>query len=78
MPRLRFVLTWVLCLASSFVYGQFTDDFTDGNFTASPVWSGDNADWEVLAGELHLNAPAVANTAYLSTPSVAVSNGKGR
>lgn len=51
---------------------QFTDDFTDGDFTASPTWSGDDPKFEVLTGELHLNAPAATDVAYLSTPSVAI------
>lgn len=53
-------------------HGQFTDDFTDGDFTTSPIWSGDDVKFEVLAGELHLNAPPATDVAYLSTPSVAI------
>lgn len=75
MPRLRFLLPLLLWLTSSLTYGQFSDDFSDGNFTANPAWSGDNAEWEVLAGEFHLNAPAVANTSHMSTASTAMCNG---
>lgn len=77
MRSLRFVLSLFLCCAYSFVFSQLTDDFSDGNFTASPAWSGDVAVWEVLANELHLNnaAPAANNFSYLSTPSAAVCNG---
>lgn len=54
---------------------QFADDFTDGDFTANPTWSGDTPKFEVDAVlQLHLNAPAVADVAYLSTPSGAIHN----
>ncbi len=46
---------------------QFSDDFTDGDFTNSPNWAGDDAKFEVLANQLHLNGPAVSDTAYLAT-----------
>ncbi len=56
-------------------YAQFTDSFTDLDFTINPTWSGDQADYEVTLGmELHLNAPAVSATKYLSTPSTAIDN----
>ncbi|MBL7943152.1 MAG: hypothetical protein JNM00_10320 [Flavobacteriales bacterium] len=62
---------------------NITDSFTDGNFSASPVWSGDaanftvvnNSDVSTLSGSeairsytLRLNAPAVSQTEYISTP----------
>lgn len=54
-------------------YAQFVDDFTDGDFTANPVWNGNNANYEVDASfMLHLNAPAQTDTSYLSTPSSAI------
>lgn len=54
---------------------QFTDNFSDLDFTNNPTWSGDNADFQVTAGfELQLNAPAVSATKYLSTPSFAIDN----
>lgn len=54
---------------------QFTDDFSDSDFTNNPTWTGDTANFEVDGSyELHLNAPAVAATSILVTPSSAISN----
>ncbi len=49
---------------------QFADDFTDGNFTADPVWSGNTSIFTVVGGELRNNDTG-AGTSYLSTPSTA-------
>lgn len=50
------------------VYSQFSDNFADGNFTDSPVWTGETAKFEVDGNfQLHLNAPAQSDTAYLVT-----------
>ncbi len=49
-------------------WSQLTDDFTDGDFTTNPVWSGSPADFIVNAGnELQINN-TIAATSYLSTP----------
>jgi hypothetical protein len=68
----------VLCLvlltvASS--YAQVLDNFMDGDFTNNPTWNGETTKFEVSASRLHLNAPAIAETAYLSTASTAIHNG---
>lgn len=56
-------------------YSQVNDNFSDGDFTASPTWTGDQASFEVdLNNELHLNAPAVTDQAYLSTPSASIND----
>lgn len=62
---------------------NITESFTDGNFSASPVWSGDaanftvvnNSDAAALSGleafrsyTLRLNAPAVSQTEHISLP----------
>ena len=47
---------------------QFVDDFSDGDFTANPVWSGDVGMFTAVANELNSQS-AVAATYYLSTPS---------
>lgn len=69
---MRNYLTFLLFVVSSVSFAQFSDDFSDGDFTGSPVWSGMTANFEVDAsGRLHLLAPAVDDTSYLS---VATSN----
>lgn len=72
---MRYYLTFLLFL-SHFVssFGQFTDDFTDGNFTALPPWIGNTADFSVTSGELQLTAPAVSGKKYLATASQAMNN----
>lgn len=72
---MRYYLTFLLFLTQfSLLWGQFSDDFTDGNFTAAPAWSGDVADFIVNSGELQLSAPAVTSTKYLSTNCQAINN----
>ena len=67
------ILLFILILPL-FVNAQINDNFSDGNFTISPVWSGDTAKFEVIDSLLHLNAPAVTDTAYLSTNSQSINN----
>lgn len=59
-----------------FGFAQFSDNFTDGNFTANPVWSG-NTDKYVIDGTNQLQLfenPEAAGFSYLSTPSGAINN----
>lgn len=54
---------------TSFASAQVTDNFTDGDFTNSPVWSGDAAEFIVnVSQQLQLNN-TVAGASYLSTAS---------
>ena len=74
MLRFRILLLLCFTLPVQFAFAQVADDFSDGNFTANPAWAGDNPDWEVLAGELHLNGIVGGGVSHLSTPSTAMSN----
>ncbi len=68
-----------LCLRSAFagltvaltcsVVGQVADDFNDNDYTNGPVWSGTNALYVAVGGQLRSNSPGAANY-YLSTPSM--------
>ncbi|UII34146.1 lamin tail domain-containing protein [Fulvivirga ulvae] len=54
---------------------QFTDDFTDGDFIADPVWnssnkSGDGADFQVQNGELQSKGPAASSTIWISNSNL--------
>lgn len=67
-------LSTILALCFAIVASaQFTDDFSDGNFTVNPVWSGQDSIFEVnISNQLQLNNPNALGEAYLSTPSGAI------
>ncbi|MEO9532421.1 MAG: lamin tail domain-containing protein [Crocinitomicaceae bacterium] len=70
---MRFYLTVLLLVVNCLVWGQFSDDFEDGDFTNSPTWSGQDANFIVNgSNELQLNAPAVTDTSYLAIPATDV------
>jgi hypothetical protein len=71
--HLAFALITTLCSLPSF--GQFTDDFSDGNITANPEWTGNTAVFIVNPSlQLQLN-DVVDGQSVLSTshPSVSLS-----
>jgi hypothetical protein len=66
------LLLFVLTILSQIVTSQtnWSENFSDSNFTASPTWVGDTALFSINAiKELQLDAPAVSATAYLATQS---------
>ena len=49
-------------------FGQVIDDFSDGDFTSNPTWSGTDADY-IVNGSFELQlSNSVAATSYLTTP----------
>lgn len=60
-----------ILLFSLSAHAQFSDDFSDGDFTANPAWSGNDALFTVDAGQLRSNTGTLplAVSYYLSTPS---------
>src|SRR6185295_19873363 len=58
---------------TSVCFAQFTDDFSDGDFTINPVWSGSASQFTINASkQLQLNN-TVAGQSYLSIPFAASS-----
>ena len=68
------IFTALLMLVNVATYGQWTDNFTDSNFTQAPEWMGEATKFEITAEVLHLNDVAATGAAYLSTPSDVVAN----
>jgi hypothetical protein len=68
----------LLCCAlffnSQIVLAQFTDNFSDGDFTNNPAWNGDDVNFSVQSEILRLTAPAVSDQMYLSTTNEAIEN----
>ncbi|WP_158010183.1 lamin tail domain-containing protein [Hymenobacter glacialis] len=62
----------LLLLLPGFATAQLVENFTDGNFTANPAWTGDVASFQVTNQQLQSNGPGVTGTQLqLSTPSQA-------
>lgn len=69
--KLQILASVFVMLFAEISSAQVTDNFSDGDFTNNPVWSGDTASWEVLGGQLHSKNIVANDTFYLSTPSAA-------
>lgn len=65
MLRSLLLLTITGLFQIAVTFGQITDDFSDGNFSANPAWTGDVAAFVVNAGELQLNASAPGTSTLL-------------
>ncbi len=71
---MRTLLAIFLLLTSTIIFAQFSDDFTDGDFTQNPTWIGDIDSFIVnTSNELQLNASA-SGYSYLSTVNTQINN----
>ena len=73
MKHLIFVL--LLSFGGS-LNAQVNDDFSDGNFTTAPVWTGSNnaADFTIIDNKLRSNSNIANTSFYLSTANSLVNN----
>ncbi|MBC7413151.1 MAG: lamin tail domain-containing protein [Bacteroidia bacterium] len=70
----KLYLLLALSISALCTQAQFTDGFTDGDFTSNPTWTGDVADYTVVTNKLRSNNSVINSTFYLSTPSTAIIN----
>ena len=71
MRGIVFTFLVSICLSAM---SQFVEDFSDGDFTNDPGWSGDIAEFLVLDGKLRSNGPEESSMLHLSTSSAAIEN----
>ena len=69
----RKLLLVVLIIFPHIIFAQFTDDFSDGDFTQNPVWFGDTDKFIVEEQVLQLNDNQ-AGQAWLATASSVMEN----
>ena len=71
----KYFFIFILFNLPTIIFGQFVDDFSDGNFSTNPEWTGNVGNFEIdNINQLHLK-DTTANTSYLSTESRAIING---
>jgi hypothetical protein len=77
---MKYFLVFFSLFVQLFCFGQFTEDFTDGDFTTTPSWIGDDTVYTVVdvAGnkQLRSNKTIPSTTFYLATPSTQFTNGQ--
>ncbi|MBL7848084.1 MAG: lamin tail domain-containing protein [Cyclobacteriaceae bacterium] len=75
MSTQKILLLFVAWFVAGPCTAQFTDNFSDGNFSVAPPWQGDVSRFVISSGRLKLQAPAINGAAFLSTPSQAIHEG---
>jgi hypothetical protein len=72
---MKSAVLFFLILIPFHLSAQFTDNFSDGNFTANPVWEGSTNLFTINAqSQLQSNGPNATSVIYLSTASTRSQN----
>src|SRR6187549_151571 len=62
----RIIVAFFILTLTQQSFGQFNDNFSDGDFTMNPAWVGNESKFVVSGNQLKLQAPEIADFAYLS------------
>ena len=67
----KYIFSILISISYLFADAQVSDQFTDGDFTVNPSWTGDVANFTINSNfQLQLNAPAISDTSQLVTTSM--------
>ena len=64
---MKLKIVFILLLCQQFIIAQLTDDFSDNDFSNTPIWSGEVVKFDVLDEQLHLNDTTKSSPAILFT-----------
>jgi len=71
---LRYIsIFFFLILPISGIFGQVSDNFSDGNFNSSPIWTGSTSEFIVTSEVLQLNSSGTSES-HLVTPNSFIGN----
>lgn len=70
---MKYLLTLLALFCMQVSFAQVSDDFSDGDFTNNPTWSGNTGDFVISANKLHLNAGS-AGESHLTLPNTTIDN----
>lgn len=74
---MRKTLLFLMLLSVKLTFGQFKDDFTDGDFTTNPTWKGNIAQFYINPGkQLQTNLSTASQLVSLYTESKLTTNAK--
>lgn len=77
---MKYFLVFFSLFVQLFCLAQFTDDFSDGDFSNGPAWVGDDSVFTVVSvtgnNRLRSNKTIPSTTFYLATPSTQFTNGQ--
>ncbi|RYG00288.1 MAG: hypothetical protein EOO07_35660, partial [Chitinophagaceae bacterium] len=72
---MRKTLLFLLLLSAKLAFGQFRDDFSDGNFSINPAWVGQTSGFAINANkQLKSSLSAVSQTIILATENTLALN----
>jgi hypothetical protein len=72
---MRVLLVWLCVFVTCLLKAQVSDNFSDGDFTANPVWTpGSMTDFAVTANQLKSGNTTANSVFHISTPNTLASN----